>query len=205
MPSLATTRKDRDMDQLALHSIGEIWKPIPGYEGLYEASSLGRIRSLGRTISHHRRKPDGSTVEIRFDVKPRILRSDPNKGYLNAKIYNAHGERFNTGVHRLVCLTFHGPCPDGHQAAHLNGDRKDNRAKNLTWATPTENARHRAWHGTTIQGIRIKTSKLTEEHVLAARILFAAGWSPARAGALFGVSNATMDRVKNGLTWKHVS
>src|SRR5262245_23621213 len=50
-------------------------------------------------------------------------------------------------IHRLVLNTFMGPCPEGHQAAHWNGDRADNRLANLRWATAAENAADRERHG----------------------------------------------------------
>jgi len=103
----------------------ELWKPVLGLEGKYEVSDRGRVRS-----------------------RYRVRRTHANgEGYLQATLPFSTGPR-SVGVHRLVLEAFVGPCPEGKQAAHLDGNPGNNRVENLVWATPGENARHKIRHGT---------------------------------------------------------
>jgi hypothetical protein len=105
--------------------ICERWLPVPGYEGRYEVSDLGNVRSLPRQ-------------RTRGGVLSQIERY----GYLSVCL---SGRMFS--VHRLVLLAHVGPCPKGMETAHCNGNRKDNRLSNLRWATKSENTADRAAHG----------------------------------------------------------
>lgn len=113
---------------------GEIWKPVPGFDG-YEVSDLGRFRS-------HR--PRRHEVLLR----PRIIatRIRPN-GYLNIS-FRANGKRRPRLAHRVVAEAFLGPCPDGLEVSHENGDRTDNRLANLQYRSRMENNRLKVKHGT---------------------------------------------------------
>lgn len=98
----------------------EVWRDIPGYEGKYQASSLGRIRG------------------------PRTMHTpfQNHNGYLIATLHMG-GTKVRTGVHRLVALAFI-PNPESKpQINHINGDKTDNRPENLEWATCSENNLHR--------------------------------------------------------------
>ena len=98
----------------------EIWKDIPGYEGRYQASNLGRIKG-----------PRGLN-------KPFINRD----GYLVATLY-AGREKRRTGAHRLVAMAFIPNPEEKEQINHKNGIRTDNRVENLEWVTCSENNLHR--------------------------------------------------------------
>lgn len=108
----------------------EIWKPVPGYEGWYSVSSLGRIRrDRGGTSA----KP-GAMLKL----NPQAL------GYLAVSLCK-HGKVETFRVSRLVCHAFFGPPFPDAQADHINGDPGDNRVENLRWVTPMANT-HLAYH-----------------------------------------------------------
>ena len=117
----------------------ETWKDIPEWEGLYQASSMGRIRSVER--EHYRKARSGKLC--RFKYKGRVLRQAKNeKGYCVVVLSDATNGRnpLMHRVHRLICRTFHGEPEDAAlEAAHNDGVRDNNRAENLRWATRADN------------------------------------------------------------------
>ncbi|WP_396275717.1 NUMOD4 motif-containing HNH endonuclease [Gordonia sp. AC31] len=116
----------------------EKWLPIGGYEGLYEVSDTGRVRSLDRTIV----RCDGITMRLRGQV----LACYKSRHYLKVELCKRGVQR--TGlIHQLVCAAFHGPRPEGNVVRHLNGDYLDNRAENLAWGTYAENTQDMIAHG----------------------------------------------------------
>ncbi len=101
---------------------------IPGYEGLYEATSAGEI------VSHCR---------WRGGYVPRTLKQNPStSGYLSVCLA-ARGRRRTRQVHELMLLTFVGPRPSGKMAAHLDSNKYNNAISNLVWATQSENESHK--------------------------------------------------------------
>ena len=82
----------------------EIWKPVPDYEGLYEVSNLGRVRSLDRVVSH----PSGTQIK-----KGKILKPSPANNNHFAVSLSKDGEEKTRTIERLVLETFAGKCPPG--------------------------------------------------------------------------------------------
>lgn len=113
----------------------EAWKPIPGYEGRYEVSDLGRVKSLPQLTSDGRR------------LKPKVLRGRPQKsGHLSVPL-TLGGTCRNGLVHRLVLIAFTGPPPPGMHALHRDGNPSNNLLSNLRWGTPSQNSFDAVVHG----------------------------------------------------------
>ena len=113
----------------------EVWRDIEGYEGLYQVSSEGRIKSLKRTII----KKDGR----KQTVKERILKGTPDKdGYLKIGLYCGTVKQKWFQVHRLVGEAFIQNPDEKPQINHINEIKTDNRACNLEWCTMRENVNH---------------------------------------------------------------
>ena len=113
----------------------EIWKDIPGYEGKYQVSSFGRVRSLDRVI-HYR----GSWKAGGYDrlVKGKLLKPGAQKKSGHLSVVLGHGEA-GRQVHELVMSTFIGPRPEGMDICHADGDPTNNRLSNLRYDTRSNN------------------------------------------------------------------
>jgi hypothetical protein len=120
----------------------EQWRPIPGYEGLYEVSNLGRVRSLARIVAYAdgRRKP----------IAARILRpgrAGRERCYLFVQL-SRDGKAKGRYIHDLVLLAFVGPKPAGMLVKHGPNGSADNGLANLSYGTDSENQHDRRRDGT---------------------------------------------------------
>ena len=134
---------DRCKEGLAMNATQvEEWRPIPGHEESYEASSLGRIRSVSRTVVRSNGVP--------MRVRERILReyTNPRNRYLYVSLHLSTGEQKTCAVHRLVAHAFHGLPLNEEEVCHNNGDRSDARAVNLRWDTHSANGLDKRKDGT---------------------------------------------------------
>lgn len=113
----------------------EQWKSIPGYEGFYEASSEGRIRSVPHIVSCYGK--GGTKMADGRILKP----YDSTPGYLIVTL-SRDGEKTKRQVHRLIAMTFLGGDHPELQVNHKNLNKHDNRVSNLEWATQSENIKH---------------------------------------------------------------
>ena len=159
----------------------ERWLPIPGYEGRYEVSDQGRVRNASSS---------------------RVLRQALHKktGYLSASL---SGRRVL--AHRLVLLAFAGPCPDGMETRHADGDSENNAIANLSWGTKAQNAIDRVVHGTDPRGERNPRALLCEDDVRAIRSAYVPRVvTHAMLGESYGVSAAAIQAVVTLKTWPHV-
>ncbi len=115
---------------------GEEWRDVPGYEGLYLVSSLGRFYRLPRR-------------NTRNFYKGRLVSQSYNaKGYLKVDLSGRNGKVWTARAHRLVARAFLGEPEAGQEVRHLNGVRDDNRASNLAWGSGSQNSYDAVAHGT---------------------------------------------------------
>lgn len=123
------------------------------------------------------------------------------RGYEIVTLYkHPHGKK-RLAVHRLQAMTHHGQPPDGAFACHRDGDKTNNRPSNIYWGTAQQNTLDAVRHGAHPCGERHGMAKLTAEIVL--KIRAESGFSHEIA-ARYGVSKATIRRVRVGISWKSV-
>lgn len=177
----------------------EEWRPVLAWEGLYEVSSLGRVKSLARTKGGRFNKCGVQSV---LPVPERILKCNTTRtGYVLAVLCR-DSECYPKSVHRLVCAAFHGPAPAGrNDVAHFDGVRSNNRASNLRWASDAENYADRWRHGTETAGIKNGNAELTDELVTEIRI---SSESVGRIARRLGLDRSTIYAARVGRSWKHV-
>lgn len=137
----------------------EIWKDIPGFEGYYQASSLGRIRSIDRYIFNNR-----NGLNIKCKIKGKILKLNESKsGYYQCTICK-NGIKKQCNIHRLIGITFI-PNPDNKTCInHKNGIKTDNSIGNLEWCTRSENDIHAFKNGLRIPYSHWTGKKFSKSH-----------------------------------------
>lgn len=121
----------------------EIWKAIPGYEGIYEASSLGRIRTAEGKTTHSVRHGVRHWQQRILHQKWQRRGRKHDGSHADAKVSLWKDKQMRTLlVARLVCSSFHGEPFEGATVNHINGDPSDNRAENLEWLSSADNIHH---------------------------------------------------------------
>lgn len=174
----------------------EVWKPVVGFEGRYEASSFGRVKSLARLVP----TPRAGGVRM-LHRKERLLRPSRQPDGYQHVTFSLEGKHYTRSVHRVVCEAFHGARPAGMTVAHGNGRRHDNRASNLRWASLRDNLGDRKAHGTLPWGERHHASRLTEQQVNEIR---ASPLSASKMAAMMGMAKCTIQNIRNRRIWKHL-
>lgn len=170
----------------------ETWKPVVGYEGLYEVSDLGRVRSVDRIAG----------VTRLTQLRGKVLKPGKMKrgGYLLVAL-RKDGSSHSKAVHALVLEAFVGPRPPGLDCCHGDNDRTNNRLDNLRWDSRQGNvddavrARRHA-HGDRHGGARLRGADIPHirESTLPNREL----------AELYGVTIHTIRNVRKLKTWSHL-
>ncbi len=188
----------------------EIWKAIPDYEGLYEASNLGKIRSLDRKIKHKR-------YDF-INVKGKILSPRLDKDGYETVVLCKDTEKKYARVHIFVAKTFI-PNPNNlPEVNHYDNIRNNNNIKNLLWGTCQSNQfhRHKTWshsstdnnpsgRNMTIAMSLAKATKLNPENVEKIRELYNTGkYTQEQLGKIFGITRNHICLVVNNRIWKLV-
>jgi cytochrome c553 len=184
-----------------MEPIVERWLPVVGWEGLYEVSDQGRVRSLDRITTSRFRSAQRR--------KGRILKEKINhnrSGYRQVALSN--GDASYAYVHRLVLEAFAGSCPDGMECCHGDGDTSNNRLSNLRWDTRPENIADKMEHGTDLAGERNAAAKLTEDDIRSIRNTYKrTSYHDSNASELmkkYDITRGHLILIVKGRAWKHV-
>lgn len=163
-----------------------IWKDVVGFEGIYQVSNEGQVRSF-------------------HSGAWKLVRSNLNRlGYVHLNLCK-NGKKFKKLVHQLVLESFIGPRPsDKHVSCHKNGNRSDNRAENLRWGTYKSNAADKREHRTEVVGSDKPAAKLCEDTVLLIRERLSQGERQCLIAKEFKVCPATISHIKNRRKWTHI-
>lgn len=170
----------------------EAWKDVIGWDGLYEVSSMGRVRSIPRKAMTQ----FGERTYGGLPISPIKM----SNGYLAVNLTNKDRRQQRT-IHTLVLEAFIGIRPDGADACHNNGRRDDPRLTNLRWDTRRSNHADKAQHGTAQVGERHGNAKLSDHQV---REIRSVGMSPSQVAAIFGISRSNAKKIVHGYSWKHI-
>lgn len=169
----------------------EIWKDIPGYEGLYQVSNKGNVKSL-----NYRRTGKENILKVRYD-KCGYLRTNLTKNKIQISFY----------VHRLVACVFNNlPLNINLTVNHKDGNKTNNNLENLELCTIEENNKHALRMGllNPARGSKAGPSKLTEEQVLSIREDIKTGLTHKSIAIKYGVTEGAIASIKTGRTWKHL-
>lgn len=161
--------------------MAEVWRPVVGYEGLYEVSDHGRVRG-----------PKGL-------VKPKPT----NRGYIRTELWR-NGSRWRPSIHRLVAEHFIANPKQHPQVNHKDGDKSNNAVTNLEWCTASENALHAVQlHGR--YGQNNPASKISEREAIAISVMLEKGVPGNWLANLFGITNAQISNIRKGHQWKYIN
>jgi len=173
--------------------MAEQWRPVAGFEGAYEVSSYGAVRSLSRRLINRIGHP--------HTVRGRVLKPDVDKdGYLVFRV-SAYGKKRVVKGHRLVAETFIGSCPDGYQVAHYDGNPANNRVSNLRYATCKDNHNDKRRHGRLPVGRKHGRSKIEEQDALYIRDSLDSNEALSK---LYGLTTMQIKRIRDREFWRHV-
>ena len=175
----------------------EFWKPIKGYEGFYEVSDLGRVRSLPREV-----KGKGNTTQMRDGF---ILKHDASGRYPRVTLFKEN-KRFRESVHRLVAIAYVENPSNKPEVNHINGNSYDNRPENLEWVTSSENQQHAVDTGLqkTLFGEDAPWSKLTNKQVIEIKESEQDSVTRKKLSKKFNVTYSTIYDIQKGRRWSHL-
>lgn len=137
---------------------GEIWKPVVGYEGFYEVSNLGNIKSLDRTVKQRNRW--GKIMDRFFPGKMLSKNRCESARYQMVALSDGNMTRKTILVHRIVAKAFIPNTANKPQVNHINGEKKDNRVVNLEWCDGEYNIAHAVENGLMKSGKHNSSSRL---------------------------------------------
>lgn len=182
--------------------IPEIWKDIPGFEGYYQVSNYGRIKSLSRKVN----RDNWGKYPGTYTVREKLLSPNLANGYLQVNLIGNKVKKM-ISIHRLVAGIFVPNPKDKPDVNHKDGVKSHNFYLNLEWCTPQENSIHASQNNLMPKGEGNGSSVLTRDEVL--EIKKHAEKKGSRYGRKklsqkYGVSEETIKQIVNGRAWGHV-
>jgi hypothetical protein len=172
-----------------------LYRPVPGFPGY-------RVGDDGSVWSCRSRNGIGPLKDVWHSLRQQRIGGGPGKRYPAVTLYPGQRQRL---VHLLILEAFVGPCPDGMQCLHNDGDPGNNRLSNLRWGTRVENAADRRRHGTCPIGERNGCALLDTDKVRAIRLARATTRKTLKQiGQEYGVSLHTVHLIVKRRNWKHV-
>jgi hypothetical protein len=173
----------------------EEWRPVAGFGGSYEVSSLGQVRSLSRVVL----LKDGRTRRL----EGRTLRPGSVRGEHQYVTLQHGGEKRSVYVHRLVVLAFmQAEISPGMEVCHCDGNPKNNRVSNLRVDTHKSNVQDTVAHGTHNRGSRNGMSKLSPSQVID---IFQSSSSVVSIAKEYGIDKSTVSKIRRGERWGHLT
>lgn len=183
-----------------LNKIKEIFRDIPKYEGLYQISNFGKVKSLDRIIN------SGIKYNSKVLRKGRILKSCTDKyGYLKVLLHK-DGVKKNKNIHRLVASSWLNDFSESKQVNHKDGNKLNNYVGNLEMLTNDENIAHGVRHNLFRFGENHPNTKLTKSDVLDIKNRYNLMKESSYSISLkYGVCRQTIMNIISGRTWAKMS
>ena len=178
--------------------VGEVWKDIQGYEGIYQISNYGRVLSLYRQVRCRGGAHRGKEQSL---LKP----CEDSAGYLLV-VLSDKGVKKSHRIHRLIATGFISNSYNYKCVNHIDGNKTNNSIDNLEWCTHLHNNVHALNTGlrVSLKGEDAVTSKLTDKKVLGIKFLLGESIPIRKIAALFSISQTSVFCIKSGKTWRHV-
>lgn len=173
-------------------TLAETWRPVVGYENIYEVSSSGNVRRLH----------DGNRYRALSVLRPTKHRD----GYCSVILSDAEHRRSTLRVHRIVLTAFVGCPPSGHECNHKNSVRDDNRVENLEWVTPSQNVLHTYQNGRTpLRGTSNPNARFTEADIRGVRMLCdSKALTYTEIARMFGMTRNNVSLIGRRRAWNHI-
>jgi hypothetical protein len=173
-----------------------IFKAIPGFPTY-------RVSQCGTRVETSRRH--GAKLGSIGPWRPMVLQI--SSGYPCVILRDAHGRQCGRCIHRLVLEAFVGPCPEGMECCHNDGNPLNNSLENLRWDTHKANMEDQLRHGSRAfcRGEQVHAAKLKESDVIEIHRLLAEKVTRSRIAQKYGVSSGTIYLIATGKNWRHLA
>lgn len=182
--------------------VKEKWKPIKGYENIYEVSNYGRVKRLSGIVLRNT-----SNKQKKIKWKGRIMKPFvSNTGYFRLELKNHGAKKFS--IHRLVAEAFILNPLKKREVNHINFNRKDNRVENLEWTTSSENNYHACRNNRrpSRKGEKHPLAKLTDKDVnIIIKLCKKNNLKRTDIAKMFNVTTSVITGIKSGRSWTHIT